>query len=385
MARAGLLKLLTDASMASVIETIFPGSAHAQRRGDGRIIVNLVHSKLRKPLDSQRSQPMVRQLPIRRLIHAAVFVLSVAPFVACENYEDAPERRLRASALSNTYFRTSDIDCQALNASSDLNYLVGLRPASQLSLSRSKLGTDIDALVLQIAHASFSRILLDPGGYASDLRAVASLIDDNSDEYATRVFIAAECFANTEPARYWLYRQLVWYVVNHDQMLARRQSIIADQVETDPQAFVDAARRRIVDRDPLRYSEDPNSYADDMRSIADQIDLDLADYRDFLQSFGDRVKVDDPLGASEYYDAVRELETPMSFSELILGVQRIYPHRIATDLRDAADRITTGTWHYDHFETRKNFDLLVAAHRSVHGSHVRLSRDWIVFLGFTGF
>ena len=237
VARAVPPQLLTDASMASVIETIFPGSTHAQRREDGRIIVNLAHSNLRKPLDSQRNQPMVRQLPIRRLIHAAVFVLSVAPFVACENYEDAPERRLRASAQSNAYFRTTDIDCQALNTSSDLNYLGGLRPASQLSLSRSTLGTDIDALVLQIAHASFSRILLDPGGYASDLRAVASLIDDNSDEYATRVFIAAECFANTEPARYWLYRQLVWYVVNHDQMLARRQSIIADQVETDPQAL----------------------------------------------------------------------------------------------------------------------------------------------------
>ena len=293
-------------------------------------------------------------------------------------------RRLRASAIGNAYSRISDIDCRALNATSELTYLPDLPHASQWNFFRNDIVTAVDALVLQISDASFNRILRDPEGYASDLRAVASLIADSSETYAARVFRAAECFQSTEPARYWLYRRLVWHVANHDKMLARRQSIIADQVEADPRAFVEAARRRIVDRDPLRYSEDPNSYADDMRSIADQIDLDLAAYRDFLQSFGDRVKVDDPLGASEYYDAVRELETPMSFSEMILGVQRIYPHRIVTDLRDAADRITTGTWHYDHFETRKNFDLLVAAHRGVHGSHAGLSRDWIVFLGFTG-
>ncbi len=293
-------------------------------------------------------------------------------------------RRLRASAIGNAYSRISDIDCRALNATSELTYLPDLPHASQWNFFRNDIVTAVDALVLQISDASFNRILRDPEGYASDLRAVASQIADSSETYAARVFRAAECFQSTEPARYWLYRRLVWHVANHDKMLARRQSIIADQVEADPRAFVEAARRRIVDRDPLRYSEDPNSYADDMRSIADQIDLDLAAYRDFLQSFGDRVKVDDPLGASEYYDAVRELETPMSFSEMILGVQRIYPHRIVTDLRDAADRITTGTWHYDHFETRKNFDLLVAAHRGVHGSHAGLSRDWIVFLGFTG-
>ena len=349
------------------------------------IIVNPIHSKLRKPLDSQRSQPLVKQLSFRRLIYAAVFFLSVVALVACESYEDAPKRRLRASAVSNAYFRISDIDCQALNASSDLTYMVDLPPASLWPSFRGATETAVDALVVQIAHASFSRILLDPGRYASDLRAAASLMADNSEEYATRVFKAAECFANTEPARYWLYRQLAWYVANHDQMLARRQSIIADQVEADPQAFVDAARRRIVDRDPLGYRNDPNAYAADLKSIADQIDLDLSAYRDFLKSFGDRVKVDDPLGASEYYDTVSELEQPLNVLEYTGSLERFYPHSIATELRNAADRITTGSRLYDNYELRERFDLLVAAHRSVHGSHAGLSRDWVVFLGFTGF
>ena len=327
---------------------------------------------------------MTHKLPSSLIVYAAFLILAVELFVACTSYEEAPKRRLRASAIDNAYSRISDINCRDLNASSELSYLADLPHASQWNFFRNDIVAAIDALVLQIADASFNRILRDPEGYASDLRAVASLIADSSETYAARVFRAAECFQSTEPARYWLYRRLVWHVANHDKMLARRQSIIADQVEADPRAFVDAARRRIVDRDPLRYREDPNSYADDLRSIAGQIDLDLNAYRDFLQSFGDRVRVDDPLGASEYYDAVRELETPISFSELILGVQRIYPHRIATDLRATADRIAANTRHYEDFETRRHFDLLVAAHRGVHGSHAGLSRDWIVFLGFTG-
>ena len=242
----------------------------------------------------------------------------------------------------------------------------------------------INSLILQIVSESLDRVQQDTRGYVNDLRKVAALVEDDPAGFAGRTMASSVCFRSVEPARFRLYLRLGRYVDNYHETFVRRQLHIADQIESDANAFAAATRLRVVEKDPLGYSADPQRYAADLRTIADRIEANPSGYRDFLRSFGDRVSVDDPLGGLEYRRAVTDLETPINVADVPLRAQRLSQHNIVSVLHDSADKIIADPELYRHADDRWHLDLHVAAHRGVHASHAGAFRDWVVFVGFDG-
>lgn len=307
---------------------------------------------------------------------------------ACESDRDWARSRLLVWDVNEAYLGATDVDCNSLTTEINVNYIYDSSrdiPWDEWWTDLGKVLEGTDTLVLQIVHNTLDQIESDPSEYAADLRHVASQVKQDRAGYAGRLLAVTDCYEVKDPGRYILYLyKVVPHILHRHESFVRRQLVVADQIEASPRAFVNAARQRIVEEDPLDYSANPQTYAQDLRAVASQIEAEPSAYPDFLRSFADRVDIDDPIGAGEYRLAAQELEKPMNFSELFLGHRRLYPHNIVSQLRDAADRIDANPTYYKTRFYREDLDLLVAAHRGEHGSHAGPFRDWLVFLGFAG-
>ena len=335
-------------------------------------------------LSSPVSKRLYRRTPL--IVGLTLFIIALTS--ACNSDPDRFRTRLLVWDVNEAYLRATDVDCSTLTKESTTNYVYNTSrdiPWDEWWTDLGKVLEGTDTLVLQIVHNTLDRIESDPSGYAADLRHVASQVVQDRAGYAGRLLAVSDCYEVKDPGRYVLYLyKVVPHILHRHESFVRRQLVVADQIEASPQAFVNAARQRIVEEDPLDYSANPQSYAQDLRAVANQIEAEPSAYADFLRSFADRVGIDDPIGAGEYRLAAQELEKPMSFSELFLGHRRLYPHNIVSQLRDAADRIDVNPTYYKTRFYREDLDLLVAAHRGEHGSHAGPFRDWLVFLGFAG-